>query len=344
MRGEQDPLRRRLLVLRRIPEHQRPAAEKAAAVGRARRDLHDADFAGEGRAFILELLHQARVLDVHGVVAVREAAAERVAVHGRRVRMRAAVLVDTGVDVQRRLELGRVEPALAVLADHARAVAEIRAHEILDGVVGDAHRQRDAVVFAVAGLGQRGRGGRKLLPGLRRLLGIEAGFLEQILAVVERARLDGDRRGPQLAVEDVVALVARPDLVGDLGAVLGVIGRDVFVERGEGAGRLELGDDVVAQHRDVGKTAGRECGHEALLLLRPRHQLHVDLDVGIRGLELAIASRHAATSVSPVKNCQNVTVVCAMAVWPMARPATNTLVARRLRRRIVFLPCWRTDR
>ena len=117
------------------------------------------------------------------------------------------------------------------------------------------------------------------------LVGIEAGGLEQILAIEQRARLDGDGRSPPMLGEIVIALVARPHLVLDLDVVRFVIGGEIVVERRERAGGLKLRHHIVAEHGDVRQAAAGERGDKSLLLRAPGHDFHVDGDVGVLRFE-----------------------------------------------------------
>ena len=48
----------------------------------------------------------------------------------------------------------------------------------------------------------------------------------------------------------------------------------------------ELRDHVVAEHRHIRKSACRERAHQPLLLIRPRDDLHINLDFGVNLFEL----------------------------------------------------------
>ena len=108
------------------------------------------------------------------------------------------------------------------------------------------------------------------------------GFGKQVAAVEQQARIDVPRHAEQRAV-DAVGL---PDAAEVIGRLDGGRGSDARIERLERVQRDELGHPRVAELAQIGRGPARECGEELFVRRAPRQLLDIDVDAGVRTLEL----------------------------------------------------------
>ena len=204
-----------------------------------------------------------------------------------RVRVGQAVLqallhIADGVERAAAGEVGLavVEEAALVGVDQGRVVADDRL-----GLrpAPDDREFDDALVLEDLGLlGQ-------LLPGLGRRG--DAGLFQHFLVIEEVLGVENPRHAPALAV----ILDRRPGAVEDLGGLVGGnAGRDVLDEPVLG----ELGrPDHVDQHAVITRRPGALGGDDLVVQRLVGHELEIDLDPGVRLLEVG---RHVADVVLAV--------------------------------------------
>ena len=124
--------------------------------------------------------------------------------------------------------------------------------------------------------------GEEGVPRPRRLLGVEAGLLEQRLVVVPHQPLDGDGHGIGRAVG--VEARAREIPADEL---LAELGRHAVGQRQQAVGVVEDAGALV-EHDDVGLGLGRRRGHEDLVELVVGLRDVIDADAGVRLLECLV--------------------------------------------------------
>ncbi len=114
-------------------------------------------------------------------------------------------------------------------------------------------------------------------PGLGRSLGIETGFLEQVLVPVESLGGEGHRNAPLGAVEG--------DGVGHVVVVLGLF----LVRHRDGDDQVVHGELLEGARADIGQgnrgAGGGEGGH-LVLALAPADHFRRDLEAGVLGFPL----------------------------------------------------------
>ena len=183
---------------------------------------------------------------------------------------RQVLLVERRVEVDRLGALGRVErglPGVAVLRGDLTAGLPDRRQVVVLGQAVDRDRVDPAALLL-----DRLRRGLELVPGLGRL---DAGLLQHVLAVDQRAGAGVPGLAPDLAVErrgvdqrgDVVALGR-----GGHGLERALVGE---LRR---PGRAHLGD--------VGDLAAGDRGRELVVRLGPRDELDLHLGPRVLGLEV----------------------------------------------------------
>ena len=275
-RQEFDQLPGRFLLLRFAEDHQAGAAGDARARTVRPRQRGSAPLAFQFlRLKLLELADVPGAGDVEHVEAAEELIPDVGDLRLGHLR-RPALLEHVGVEGQRAAEsrAGEIAAGIVVAQQWIRLLQGQR--QLLLELV-DRHQHRIAVgpLHAL----DRCHLLLPLRPRARRV--VVAGLGQQVLAVVDQARVDIPRYAHQLAVDHVGV----PDA---LEVVLRVDHGRVLHERLQRGQCIQLGElrhPGVAELAHIRQAIGRECGQQFLVRGRPWDVLHIHLDAGVFSLE-----------------------------------------------------------